>query len=395
MKKVFSIIVLMTALAIFVGAASETTFIENNTDYISKNEKSHKKEFDVKPGGKVNIELRCGGAIEIVGWDKNVVSVDLEVRGRDTDDLNVEIYQDGNNVNISSYFDNEEHNNKTHQKLLVNVPREFNVEFETMGGNVKVDKVQGIMEGKTMGGHLDLSNLKGQLDIMTMGGEINVSDCEVDGKVKTMGGAVLVENVVGDLDASSMGGKVTQRNVKGKEGSIGKEVNISTMGGEIDVDSAPNGAKVKTMGGNITINSVSKFVDAVTYGGDIEIKEVDGKVHAKTLGGDVDVKFIGSGDDKDINLNSLGGNMTLYVPSNFSMDVFIEITITEEWADEHNNLDNIKVIGDFNLSGELSKDWDDSNGSPRKYYRAKGSFNGGKNKVVIKTINGDVTFKKL
>jgi hypothetical protein len=395
MKKVFSIIVLMTALAMFVGAASETTFIENNIDHTSKNEKSHKKEFNVKPGGKVNIELRCGGAIEIEGWDKNIVSVDLEVRGRDADELNIEIVQDGDNINISSYFDDEQHNNKTHQKLLVNVPRDYNVEFETMGGNVKIDKVQGIMEGKTMGGSLDLSNLKGQLDIMTMGGEINVSDCEVDGKVKTMGGAVLVENVVGDLDASSMGGKVTQRDVKGRKGSIGKEVNISTMGGEINVDSAPNGAKVKTMGGNITINSVSKFVDAITYGGDIEIKEVDGKVQAKTMGGDVDVKFIGSGDDKDINLNSLGGNMTLYVPSDFSMDVFIEITITEEYADEHDNIEDIKPAGDFSLTGELSKDWDDSNGSPRKFYRAKGSFNGGKNKVIIKTINGDVTLNKI
>jgi len=175
MKKIISIIVLMTAVAIFVGAASLTDFTDNN-EYVSKNEKSYKKDFDVKPGGKVNIELRCGGAIEIEGWDKNVVSVDLEESGKNADDINVEIEQDGNDINISSYFDDEQHNNKTHQKLFVNVPREFNIDFETMGGEVRIDKVQGIMEGKTMGGQLDLSNLKGQLDIMTMGGEINVSD---------------------------------------------------------------------------------------------------------------------------------------------------------------------------------------------------------------------------
>jgi hypothetical protein len=94
-------------------------------EYVSKNEKSYKKDFDVKPGGKVNIELRCGGTIEIVGWDKNIVAVDLEVSGRNSDELSVEIDQDGNDVNISSYFDNEQHNNKTHQKLFVNVPREI------------------------------------------------------------------------------------------------------------------------------------------------------------------------------------------------------------------------------------------------------------------------------
>jgi hypothetical protein len=35
--------------------------------------------------------------------------------------------------------------------------------------------------------------------------------------------------------------------------------------------------------------------------------------------------------------------------------------------------------------------WDDSHGTPRKTLRAHGTIGDGKNKIVISTINGDIT----
>ena len=166
------------------------------------------------------------------------------------------------------------------------------------------------------------------------------------------------------------------------------------MGGAIDVDSAPNGTKVKTMGGDITINSAAKFVDAVTYGGDIEIKEVDGRVDAKTYGGNIEVNEIGTGEGKDIDISSLGGDITLTVPANFSMDVYVEIAYTKKWSRRHMDFEDATIEGDFKLDQKKSSEWEYSHGSPRKYLRGKASFNGGKNKVVVKTINGTVTLKK-
>ena len=397
MKKLTSLFVLMTFM--FFGSIQASLFYTGAEDNINKTDQTPgsrtiQKEFNVKPGGKVILDLENGGGIEIEGWSKDVVGVRAEIGGRDADDIQVDFEQDGNEITISSYYDGDRHNNNSRVQIFVNIPEKFNVDFKTMGGGVKINKVNGQLEGKTMGGELNLTNLKGDVDMTTMGGSITVSDCEVNGKVKTMGGQVTVENVTGDLDASSMGGKVIQRNVKGNKGSAGKEVNISTMGGAIDVDSAPNGTKVKTMGGDITINSAAKFVDAVTYGGDIEIKEVDGKVDAKTYGGNIDVNQIGNGDGKDIDISSLGGDITLTVPANFSMDVYVEIAYTKDWGRRHIDIEDAKVEGDFKLNEEKSDKWEYSHGSPRKYLRGKGSFNGGKNKVVVKTINGTVTLKK-
>ncbi len=399
MKKLTVVLTLVVVGVLFIAAKYENMFTiglepcDKQIDTFNGG-KTVQKEFNVKPGGRVVLDLETGGEIEIQGWSKDVVSVKAEIRGRDAEDIKVDFEQNGDEIFINSYYDGDRHDHSSDERIFVSVPEKFDVDFNTMGGGVKIDKVNGYMKGKTMGGELDLTNLKGNVDMTTMGGEITVRDCEVDGKVKTMGGQVNVENVTGGLDASSMGGKVIQKNVKGNKNSVGKEVNISTMGGEINVDNAPNGAKVKTMGGDITINSAAKFVDAITYGGDVEVKEVDGKIKAKTFGGNVDVKMIGAGDNKDIDLSSLGGDITLTLPPDFSMDVYVEVAYTKDWCRKHGSFDEAKVEGDFKLSESKSDEWEYSHGSPRKFLRGKGEFNGGKNKVVVKTINGTVTLKK-
>ncbi|NMB81186.1 MAG: DUF4097 domain-containing protein [Ignavibacteria bacterium] len=244
--------------------------------------------------------------------------------------------------------------------------------------------------GKTMGGEIDLENLKGQLDLKTMGGGITVKDCEVNGKIHTMGGDILVENVTGDLNAKTMGGKVKQKNVKSSSGSTANEINLTTMGGPIDVDRAMNGTKVKTMGGDVTINYAEKFVDAETMGGDIEIKSVDGWIRAKTMGGEINAKMIGDPNkgERSVNLTSMGGDITLTVPTGLSMDIEIEIAFTKNYEGD------VKINSDFKLNEEVSKEWIKKNGSARKILSGKASIGDGKNKIRINTINGNVYLKK-
>lgn len=397
MKKLALILVLSVIGLLFIAAVPVPSVykfpvkpIFNSGTLFQLPEKNFQKEFNVKPGGTLTIDLRTGGAISIEGWNKDVVSANVTVKGRDSEDIVVELEQNGNNVEINSYYDGDDDSYNSNGKVMVKVPNNYNVELNTMGGGVKIFNVNGTMRGKTMGGGLELKNLKGNLDLMTMGGEINVKDCEVNGKVHTMGGDVLVENVTGDLKAKTMGGKVKQVNVKSSTGFTGSEVNISTMGGPIEVDKAMNGAKVKTMGGDITVNYAEKFVDAETMGGDIEIKSVDGSIKAKTMGGDIEAKMIGdpSKGDRNVSLTSMGGDITLTVPTGLSMDIEVEIAFTKNYDGD------VKIISDFKLDEEISKEWIKKNGSARKILTGKAAFGGGKNKIKIYTINGNVYLKK-
>lgn len=350
------------------------------------------KEFTTEAGKKLDVDLKTGGAITIVGWDKETVSYKGYRQGPDGEDCVLEAREGPSGVNIESHYAGPRRNRNGGVRLEVNVPRRYDIHIETMGGGVTIEHVEGILSGRTMGGPLNLSALKGKLDLLTMGGPVELKNSDVDGTVKTMGGQVMLEEVTGNVSATSMGGKVIQKHVTSRSGETkGTEVNISSMGGDIDVADAPLGADVHTMGGTIRVASAAKFVKAKTMGGEILIDAVDGWVEATTMGGDVHVAMTGdpSQGKRSVSLTSMAGNIELRVPDGLSMDIDVELTYTKGREGDYS------ITSDFPLHQEVSPEWEKGNGSPRKTIYGTGQVAGGKNPVKIKTINGNVTIKKM
>lgn len=350
-----------------------------------------KKEFKVKPGGTLIVDLKTGGSLEITGWKKNLVDIKFSVEGKDADEVKVETDQSGNQVEFLSRFPKEKGNYKVKVHLEVMVPAKFDLQLESRGGKFKISNVEGKIGGLTMGGSLDLNKLTGFLKLKTMGGEISLNDSTVEGLLKTGGGKVFLKNIIGDIDAESMGGSVVYQNVKSSKGATdGKVIRIKSMGGSIKLKEAANGAKVKTMGGSININSAQKFVDAHTMGGKINIGAIDGWVSATTMGGDIEVTMVGDPDKgkRDVKLKTKGGDVTLYVPKGMSMDFDIQLEFTKRAKKTY------KIISDFDLKTETSKDWDYSKGSPRKTISGTGKVKGGKHTVYISNVNGNIIIKE-
>jgi DUF4097 and DUF4098 domain-containing protein YvlB len=159
------------------------------------------------------------------------------------------------------------------------------------------------------------------------------------------------------------------------------------MGGDIDVPSAPGGARVTTMGGDIDVKSAAMFVKAKTMGGDIEIHELNGWVEATTMGGDIEVRMAGTEGDRHVELVSRGGDVVLELPADFSMDVDIEIDYGRRGPDE------AEIRSDFPLEIEDRPNkggWAGNFGTTR----GSGSINGGRNKVTIRTTDGTVVLRK-
>jgi DUF4097 and DUF4098 domain-containing protein YvlB len=354
------------------------------------------RTFNVSPGQKLVIDLKTGGSIQITGWDKPVVTVDAKIEGRGAADIRVDIQQTSQGVEITSDTVRRGNSHSSDTEFQIRVPSRFDVKIDTMGGGIGIRALEGRIAGKTMGGGLKLQELRGYVDLTTMGGEITLLDSEVDGKLHTMGGEVLFQNVVGSVKGSSMGGNVVYRNVQvldrsgkaSKAESVGEEVNISTMGGEIRVDDAPLGANVSTMGGDIEIRSAGKYVKAKTMGGDIRIHEVDGSVSAATMGGDIDVRVTGTAGDHGVTLSSMGGEITLYVPGDLSMEFDVTLAYTR------NSGKNFEIQSDFGVQVSDTNDWDYSKGSARKYLYGKGSYLGGKNLIKIETTNGNIQIRR-
>ena len=366
MRKLFTVSFLV---ALVLGAGSAGAF---------------EREIAVRSGGTIEFDLNTGGDITIVGWGNESVKVSADLSGRGSDNIDLTVEERSGGILVRSRYVEQRKSQSSSLEIEVRVPSIFDVKIDSMGGGLSIDGVEGTFSGKTMGGRLKLTNLKGELQLTTMGGSITLTNSDVDGRVKTMGGKALVEDVYGDVKVTSMGGEVTHRRVTRTHGdSIGDQVKIDTMGGDINVSDAPSGADVHTMGGDITIDSAREYVKAKTMGGDIRIKEADGWVKATTMAGDVRALVIGG---HDVELTSMSGEVTLVMPEGADLDIEIELSYTK------NSSRNYQIYSDFPIDQSESEGWDYDHGTPRK--TISGVASGGGNRVVIRTINGNVYLKK-
>jgi DUF4097 and DUF4098 domain-containing protein YvlB len=353
------------------------------------------KTFPAPSGGKLILELEAGGTVAIEGTGGRSIEVAYADDCDPACEVQFEETRDG--LRIHTGFLRSARSQNSDVDMRVKVPARFDVEVDSMGGGVSIDGVEGSFTGRTAGGDLRLRRVQGEAQLSTMGGDIELTDSELDGSLSTMGGEVIFENVVGDVRGSSMGGIVRYKNVRGRSGRIAspdpdragiaeadpETVQISTMGGEIEVEDAPEGADLHTMGGDIDVQDARRFLRATTMGGDIDVQSIDGWVEATTMGGDIEVHV--TGDGGDVVLNSMSGEIELSVPEGFGMDLDLEIAYTR------NSARDFEITAPAGLRPTVTPEWDHSQGSPRKYIRVKGAVNGGGHTVKVRTINGDLT----
>lgn len=164
----------------------------------------------------------------------------------------------------------------------------------------------------------------------------------------------------------------------------GKIVQTS-MGGDIRLDSAPNGASVRTMGGDIVIRRAGGRVLAKTMGGDIEIRQIDGSLDAGTMGGSVDVEVIGSATGREIEISSMGGPIEVTFPRDFQGE--FEVRVERDTDDEP-----VRIDSDFPLQLHES--------TTRRFFQKRTVISGagrsgaGGNRVRITASGGSVVLRK-
>jgi len=353
--------------------------------------------FEAKPGERLLIDLKTGGDIELRGVAGTAVHVAARLHGRDAETVRVTAERDKSGVRIESEQTARRRNTSAGVDLVIELPTRFDVELSSMGGEVSIEDLEGDLSGQTMGGELNLRKVRGTVNLSTMGGSIEVVDTVASGKVSTMGGNVRLTNVRGGLRGSTMGGQVRivggDTGVSDSEGPTGHAapqsgdvVQISSMGGAIHVESAPNGADVKTMGGNVRIDSARRFVKASTMGGDVDIDKADGDVHATSMGGDVTVQVIGDGGDVD--LETMAGRIELTLPAGFAGSFDLELEFTQ------NSRRSYEIRSDFPLTQRRDADWRYGHGTPRKSIYGEGKSGDGRHTVRIHAINGDIVIRK-
>jgi beta-lactamase regulating signal transducer with metallopeptidase domain len=395
-----------------------------------------------RSAGTLILDLRTGGNVVIAGWDKPQVLVRASLGGRDWRVTRVNLTPENGDARLESNFAVRGNNQSSRHAFEISVPRNYNIRLSSSGGSLSIAGVDGRFTGHTGGGEINIEKASGEAHIQTGGGDIYIRDSRLNGTVSTGGGVVRIIGNTGDLNGSSGSGpvihsssdaKVNRENgvslvaVGGgdngytlKTGSgagsgsgaasasvsshgsgvtttttyagdgVGKAsvfgangISMNSAGGALSLASAPDGARVTTGGGSIRIGRSGGQVYASTGGGPIDIGPASGSVEAHTGAGDVTIELVGSGAHS-VDVTSGKGQVVLVVPRDLNARLELETAYT-------NNLGHkTRIVSDMPLQTTETATWDDSEGTPRRYVRARQTVGRGGAVIRVRTVNGDI-----
>ena len=374
-----------------------------------------RKSLNASPGERLTLDLETGGDVELRGWDENRVEVRARLDGADWRDTQVDVEREDGGVRVTSRLRHDKGWSSTSHALEIRVPRRFDLQLHSAGGGVTIAGVEGRFRGQTGGGDIVLEHVQGDVRLSTGGGEIRVTDVDARGSVTTGGGMVWMSRVRGGLQGSSGSGPVIYSEGKGESAGSsharsekhfedlegvrvdGENIedtrtdgqgvlHIQKAGGDVVLREAPYGVHITTGGGRIRVGRSGGTVEAKTGGGDIEIGPVAGSVVAGTGAGDVEVTLSDVRDaEQTVEIASGKGRIVVELPKNFDGEFDLETAYTSTPT---------RIESTWKLDREPTTDWDDSEGTPRRYVRAHGVAGHGRGLVHVRTVNGDIVLRR-
>ena len=162
---------------------------------------------------------------------------------------------------------------------------------------------------------------------------------------------------------------------------------MSSAGGAISLPAAPDGARVTTGGGGIRIGPSAGEVYASTGGGPIDIGPATGSVEAHTGAGDVTIEIKGAGAHS-VDVTSGKGQVVLVLPRDLDATLELETAYTDNLGH------NTRIVSDWPLQTTETDNWDRSEGTPRRYVRARQTIGRGGSTIRVRTVNGNVVLHR-
>ncbi|MGH9747643.1 MAG: DUF4097 family beta strand repeat-containing protein [Candidatus Acidiferrales bacterium] len=270
----------------------------------------------------------------------------------------------------------------------LNVPKNYNLEVSTGGGNIETEDVNGRIGLSTAGGNILAGNVGGPARLTTDGGHITVKNVAGDLVATTGGGHITTGSIAGNATLHTVGGHIRVASVEHLArletggGNVtlehsGGELVASTGGGQIDVGEAAGLVGAKTAGGGIRVVRMSGPTNLETGGGSIYLTEVNGAVRATTGAGGITAWFVAAGKPGNCEFQSSDGDIVIYLPRKLPITIDAQI----QDGDDH------RVIFDPAFPVRLTYE-DAANGTRR--LRAAGELNGGGEVLHLRTVAGNI-----
>lgn len=248
--------------------------------------------FAVSPGGSLVIDAEVSDVR--VSGDADEARIRIVRRGNSDadirDDFDVAFHQSGDRIQVTirvrdRSFWRDIWRERRHLRVDVDVPREFDADVKTSGGDLRVSRLSGDIKVRTSGGDIRFRDVDGPIRGKTSGGDIRVDGTSGTADVETSGGDIELGSIGGKVTAHTSGGDITVRRAHAA-------VQVTTTGGDIVIREAAKGVQAKTSGGSVRaqLSTLTRDSSLTTSGGSITLRVPDDaafSIDAKTSGGNV------------------------------------------------------------------------------------------------------------
>jgi len=274
----------------------------------------------------------------------------------------------------------------------ISVPLRFNVDLESQGGDVNVERLEGQLRVVTAGGNIRTGDVSGPLSLETAGGSIILGNLGQRVEARTAGGGIYVGDVSGEAVLETSGGEIVAGYIRGP-------VRARTAAGDITLGGASGAVIAETAGGQIRIGDAEGAVRASTAGGAIQVQKARGMVQVETAGGSIDLFQVHGGGRAQTAAGSISAQISSdrhsFKPSvlQTSMgDVHVylppDLPLTIDAAIQ--NAAGHKILSDFSLDIRGGE-----GGFMVRSLRGRGELNGGGELLRVRTVAGNIEIRKL
>ncbi|WP_296705154.1 hypothetical protein [Algoriphagus sp.] len=302
------------SFALFFASVQQSNAFAISEPYLTK-------EFTLT--GKGNLEVETSGAsVAVNGVPGNQVIVEMYVKrnGREIDskdpeveelleNFQLDISKSGNTISLKVKRKNNNdwrRGDNLNLSFKVQVPTEISSSFQSSGGSISMDSIEGeqiistsggsikvanasgSIVSKSSGGSFNLNDFDGEVDVQSSGGSVKIDGLEGKLKINTSGGSVTLEDISGSIDANTSGGSIKARLL-----GIDEDLSFRTSGGSITaMVPADLGLNLDLRGGRVN-SKLSNF------DGEIKKDLIAGKINGggyllsmQSSGGSINLEFI-------------------------------------------------------------------------------------------------------
>ncbi|MCF8242380.1 MAG: DUF4097 domain-containing protein [Melioribacteraceae bacterium] len=259
---------------------------------IADESKTVKKTFDVSEGNTIKLETVSGMDVEIIVWDKNQISIDLEIEISSSDrdfereyiqkfDISMREFGDETIVRINEFDDDPDWSFWDLFKLRFN----YRVEKD-IRGRIFVPADSPLISDFAYG-NVSIDGIKNELTLLGKGNELIFSNCASVQKVENNYGEIKLTNCGGNLDLESQSSTIEINSFEGAAVIVARysEIRINNVSGDVNIESQSANVEVDNVTGNLIIDSKYSEIEASFIDGMIDVESQSAIIKIKNAGG--------------------------------------------------------------------------------------------------------------